>query len=222
MQSDGLSSDSERRRAQVKMLLDSRDWPALIEWARTVPGAFRILLSFQYERGELLCWRSIEGLAKIAEMRAIDDPGAIRQLLRHLFWSMNDESGGIGWTAPEAIGEILRNVPVLLEEFGPILCSFLRESPFERGVHSALSRIITLKPKLFAGLRADLIQSLNDPDQSIRGFALLALKGIGPRSPDMPATALLSDHAAFFAYDWEAGTMKSLTVSEITRQFFET
>ncbi len=41
-------------------------------------------------------------------------PEFVRGHLRRLFWLLNDESGGIGWRAAEAIGEILRARPAPL------------------------------------------------------------------------------------------------------------
>jgi hypothetical protein len=35
------------------------------------------------------------------------DMESARVIMRRLMWSLNDESGGIGWGAPEAMGEIV-------------------------------------------------------------------------------------------------------------------
>ena len=46
---------------------------------------------------------------------------------RRLIWSLNDESGGIGWGAPEAMGEILARSEKLSCEFYCILLAYIRE-----------------------------------------------------------------------------------------------
>ena len=48
-----------------------------------------------------------------------------RILLRRIMWNLNDESGGIGWGSPEAMGEILCQNSKLAEEFKSILFSYL-------------------------------------------------------------------------------------------------
>ena len=40
-----------------------------------------------------------------------------RIVMRRIMWNLNDESGGIGWGSPEAMGEILCQSPELALEF---------------------------------------------------------------------------------------------------------
>jgi len=40
--------------------------------------------------------------------------------MRRLMWNLNDESGGIGWGNPEAMGEILACHEALANEYAPI------------------------------------------------------------------------------------------------------
>ncbi|MEA3417440.1 MAG: hypothetical protein U9R02_15080 [Thermodesulfobacteriota bacterium] len=35
------------------------------------------------------------------------DMESARVIMRRLIWNLNDESGGIGWGSPEAMGEIM-------------------------------------------------------------------------------------------------------------------
>jgi hypothetical protein len=216
-----MEANTQQRKEQVRVLLKTRNMSALAEWAQNDRNIMRILMTYLYDRDETVYWRAIEGLATVATQSAENDMDSVRRILQRLFWSMNDESGSVGWHAPEAIGEILAKVPALIEEYGLILGSFMREEPFERGVHCALARIIPLKPEIFAGLKADLVQSLNDPDQSIRGYTLLALKGMGDRYIIMSAASLVNDHAIFSAYDWDTGTMKTKIVSDIAQELLK-
>ena len=82
----------------------------------------------------------------IGERGAVSDDRA-RELLRRLFWSLNDESGTVPFGMPEAIGEVLAVRVELQAEFLPILCSLayhperLQTGQIERGVFWALGRI---------------------------------------------------------------------------------
>ena len=41
------------------------------------------------------------------------DMESARVVMRRLMWNLNDESGGIGWSSPEAMGEIMDPFPGL-------------------------------------------------------------------------------------------------------------
>jgi len=69
-------------------------------------------MSLLFDRDKVICFRASEALGKVAAMEADKDLEPVRDLLRRLFWMMNDESGNTCWYAPEAIGEILYNVPI--------------------------------------------------------------------------------------------------------------
>ncbi len=83
------------------------------------------------------------------------DMEAARIVVRRLFWSLNEESGSIGWGAPEAIAEILVRHQGLADEFSAILVSFLtsdenhpRPPALQRSIQSALARIAWGRPEL--------------------------------------------------------------------------
>eukprot|EP00362_Geleiidae_sp_MMETSP1317_P000447 CAMPEP_0201284794 /NCGR_PEP_ID=MMETSP1317-20130820/84991_1 /ASSEMBLY_ACC=CAM_ASM_000770 /TAXON_ID=187299 /ORGANISM="Undescribed Undescribed, Strain Undescribed" /LENGTH=71 /DNA_ID=CAMNT_0047606373 /DNA_START=1077 /DNA_END=1289 /DNA_ORIENTATION=- len=50
-----------------------------------------------------------------------------RIVMRRMLWSMNDESGGIGWGVPEAMAEVMTCNKGLAEEYIHMLISYMRE-----------------------------------------------------------------------------------------------
>ena len=58
-----------------------------------------------------------EVVSKIAE----NDLEFARIIMRRPMLNLNDESGGIGWGAPEAMGEIMARSEKLAEEYHKIL-----------------------------------------------------------------------------------------------------
>lgn len=54
------------------------------------------------------------------------DMEAARIVMRRFLWSLNEESGGIGWGAPEAMAAILGASPSLRREYLHLLCSYMR------------------------------------------------------------------------------------------------
>jgi len=84
-------------------------------------------ISFLYSTDEQIKWRAVTVIgASVAKLADKDMEGA-RTVVRRLMWNLNDESGGIGWGSPEAMGEILARHQGLAEEYVHMLASYTRE-----------------------------------------------------------------------------------------------
>jgi hypothetical protein len=86
------------------------------------------LIGFFCHRDDLVRWRAITAAGALVARLAEADMEAARVIVRRLMWSLNDESGGIGWGAPEAMGEIMARHPRLAREYACILVSYLNEA----------------------------------------------------------------------------------------------
>lgn len=203
------------RKATVRNLLKTRDFDGLWEWADSMRNPQRTVLSLAFDQNELIRWRAIEAIGKLAARQADLDIEKTRDLIRRLFWLMNDESGGLGWHSPEMIAEILVNVPALIYEFSPLLVTYLREEPFERGTHFAIYRIASVDRKPFQGNAAELCESLRDSDPAIRGFAALALGAIRAKSYRSAIEKLRGDRNEVRIYDFDAGMLDEMTVEQM-------
>jgi hypothetical protein len=204
-----------QRKRTATELLRARDLTAIAEWARRDGRTKDTFVALLYEQDELLCWRAIEAIGRVAAVIAEADLEPVRGLLRRLLWSMNDESGTLGRRSPEAIGEILANVPPLIDEFGVLLPAFLWEEPFERGTHWAVARVARLRPEIYADRVDELMPSLQAEDPYIRGCAVLALGALGAGSSVGSAAALRDDRAGLRLYDFESGQMCETSVAEV-------
>jgi HEAT repeat protein len=208
------SSASDRKQA-ARDLLQRHDLEAVRVWARTDRNPMRTLTSLLFDDDPLTRWRALEALGVVAGIEAARNLGRPRRQIQRLLWLMNDESGGICWQAPEAIGEILFNAPDLIPDFGPILPSFFVEEPFERGSRWAVARVAVLDPPLFKDVLDELRGSLTDPDPYIRGYSTLALYAIqGHECPHVFDTLADGDDE-FEMYDYASGELKTTTVGEI-------
>ncbi len=83
------------------------------------------LFSYFYNKDELIKFRSISAMGLLGSRIAHRNMEKARIVLRRIMWNLNDESGGIGWGSPEAMGEILSLSPELAFEFKSILFSYL-------------------------------------------------------------------------------------------------
>ena len=174
---------------------------------------FRILQPLLHHPDPVLRWRAIEAMGIVAACKAETDIEAVRDLIRRLFWTMNDESGNLIRTAPEAIGEILFRIPGLIPEYVPNLTGFLREEPFERGVHFALARLAAKNPGAVEPFAGEFIPSLSDPDPYIRAYASFILKKLS--KSEMIPEKLGLEGKKLEIYDFDSGQIVEIGAEEV-------
>lgn len=105
------------------------------------PAEWRRLWRFLYHADEAVRRRAAGAFGRAVARWSGGRPERAREVLRRLFWAMNEESGSVCWGAPEAAGEILRHRPELCEDFVPLLVSLLPDPALRRGVLWALARL---------------------------------------------------------------------------------
>jgi hypothetical protein len=151
-----------------------------------------------------------------------------RVFVRRLMWHLNEESGAIGWGAPEAMAEILARHEGLAREYHRILLSYIREfdkdctfidhPPLRRGAYWGVARLAQARPDMALAAVLDLTAGLWDCDPESRGLCCLGLTLLRPEeTPEMYAgfQALAGDAHAFDLY-WD-GELKPVRVSELAR-----
>jgi len=208
-----------QRRFEVRRFLERGDLDGLVAWARTVSDAPSLLVGKTVDRDELLRWRAIEGLGRVCgDIAAEGQLEKVRGIVRRFLWLMNDESGGIGWSGPEAIGEILVNVPELVPEYGRIVASFVDESPFGPGAHWAIARFASFVDGELDDMKGRLLESLCSDDPSERANGLLALAELWPRKAQVQARRLLDDQASFRSYEFRGAGCTDRIVGNVARE----
>jgi hypothetical protein len=125
---------------------------------------------------------AVAALGWVTAELARTDLEAARDVVRRLMLTLTEESGGIGWGSPEAIGEILARHQGLAAEYASILLSYAREMedgnylehvPLQRGVQWGLARLAEASPELLIAEEAPacLRPHLQSEDAAIRGLA---------------------------------------------------
>ncbi len=160
------------------------------------------LISFFYNPDELVKWRSITAIGSVVSDLAGNDIESARVIMRRLMWSLNDESGGIGWGAPEAMGEIMAKNQQLADEYSSILLSYINESGnylehaiLKRGVLWGLGRLAYARPQLVKPATHFLIPYMLSEDSFHRGLAVWTAGALDPK-PIIPFLKdLITDNA---------------------------
>jgi hypothetical protein len=196
-------------RRDAEALLRAPDFEdRLADWHRfPARRVLRPLFALLSSAEDLVRWRAVRAMGLVATRLADEDLESGRVVMRRLMWSLADESGGIGWGAPEAMGEIMANHEGLAREFAHVLVSYVRgdevrldEGPLLRGAIWGLGRLGEARPRLLEGCLPHLEPFLRSGDPALRGLATWALARMGGALPPARARALLEDEAEFSLY----------------------
>jgi hypothetical protein len=129
---------------------------------------------------------------------------AARIVMRRFMWSLNDESGGIGWGAPEAMAEIMTQHQKLADEYGHMLVAYMREDGFylelpqlQQGLMWGLARFAMVNPNLLKAKNVVnyLLPYLDSNDPAVRGQAAWALGLLQAREATESLEKLVHDPA---------------------------
>ena len=191
-------------RKLVRSLLESPDFEEALKRTDIAPKKMiNALLCFLFETDEAIRWRAVRGVGITVSAIARKALEPARTIMRRLIWSLNDESGGIGWGAPEAMGEIMAENEALAREYYRILVSYIDENgnvlgndELERGVMWGIDRLAQKRPELLREWTGPVLAQLKSPDPVKRGLALRTLlfleAGPHPVSPLLSAAANLA------------------------------
>ena len=177
---------SIREKRRITKLLGSSNIEDVIEELRQLPVSKVInpLIGALCSNDEFVRWHAVTALGPIISDLADRDIEAARVVMRRFMWSLNDESGGIGWGSPEAMGEIMACHQGLAEEYTHVLVAFMREEGFflelemlQRGLMWGLGRLAQVRPALLRVRDAVpyLLPYLHSPDAEVRGLATWTL-----------------------------------------------
>jgi HEAT repeat protein len=96
-----------------------------------------------------------------------------------LYWSLNDESGGIGWMSAPALGEIGRRAPQLLSQCVRPLVRYLDEPFLLPGALWAIGRLAPAYPAETREVVPEVALRCSSTDPSVRAHAAHALGQVG-------------------------------------------
>jgi HEAT repeat protein len=197
---------------KILSILRSDDFQSGLEELVRLPGrqAINPLFSFLLHGEEQVRGRAAFAMGVVVEAMAQTDMEGARVIMRRLMWSLNEDSGGIGWGAPESMAEILVRHDALAQEFGPIFLSYLNERGnfleyeiLQRGLLWGLARLARGRPLLVKPAAADLGKYLGSGDATVRGLAAWSVGVLRADKLRNEVAALLSDDSEvrFFLED---------------------
>ncbi len=172
-------------------ITEIRRWPA----RQAVNPLFLLLCSMD----ERIRWNAVTLMGAVVCTLAEQELESARVVMRRCMWNLNDESGGIGWGCPEAMGEIMARNSDLAEQYRCILLSyiqpdgnFLEHEDLQRGALWGVGRLAHARPSLLKGAAPYLYPFMQSDNGILRGLAVWA---VGPLSEknSVPMLKALSD-----------------------------
>ncbi len=175
---------------ELLRLLGQGSLPPLLNYISSIPPKKLVspLIRSFYKPDGVERWLAIRVFGKVVAAISSREMEQARVIMRRLMWSLNDESGGIGWGAPEAMAEAMAQNGALAKEYARILLSYVAEDgnfleylPLRRGALWGLYRLAEARPEIFREIEAWKIlkKYLSDADAESRALAILALSYSG-------------------------------------------
>lgn len=166
---------------EVENLLRKRDFQRLLELCETHRHYWQEVRYRLYDLDEVLRWSAIETVAKL--MKQWWDAGneeKVRIYIRTLFWSLNDESGGIGWSSAQTIAEIIAINPVLIAPYGSMMISHcIDEPPLLKGCLWGIGRMGGLIGGSLKAFKDEILEVFTGDDVDVLGTAAWAMGEVG-------------------------------------------
>ena len=191
------------KREIKKLLLQDNFDRGLADVAAMPPRrAVNPLFSFLCSTDDTLKWRAVTAMGVVVDRLAESNIESARVVMRRLMWHLNDESGGIGWGCPEALGEIMACNEKLADEFWCILISyaqpegnFLEHETLQRGLLWGIGRLAHARPQLLRDSANCLQPFLRADDPHLRGLAAWAAGALCHKSNKTLLDKLAADHS---------------------------
>jgi tRNA 2-thiouridine synthesizing protein E len=152
---------------------DRGDYPPCSSWSS--PGGRRGRWCPALRPDELVRWRAVSALGHLAGAH----PDLARPLVTRLLWTLNDESGGIGWMSAPALGEIGRRAPALLRDAVRVVVHYLDDPTLLPGVLWSIGRLAPAYPDETREVLPELVRRFSSSDPAVRAHAAVALGQVG-------------------------------------------
>ncbi len=200
---------------EVKEFLQGQKYDELFRNSTSARKLSGILTSLTYDKKDVIAWRAMEAIGLLSGEIAKTDPEHVRNTVGRLLWMIRDESGGIGWSVPEILGEIVRNNRKLCADIAPIVASFHEELMLRTGVMWAVGRIGAMDEDFNRHAVPIVTRYLDAPDRTCRAYAAWAAGQLNASGAAAVLEKLISDTGQVFFY--EKGELVKKRVGEIAK-----
>ncbi len=181
---------------------------------------------------ENIKWHAVSVFGKIVSNISLVDGEASRIIMRRFLWSLNDESGGIGWGAPESMAEIMVHSPLLFREYHHMLLSYMKKDGPEHFQDGNYLELPQLQAGLLWGIGrigiayrtvlnekqvvSDVLPYLKSSEKNVRGIAVWALTNLNPEPAKVALSDLCTDESEVTLY--LDGIFNKTTIGQLAKE----
>ncbi|NLI28724.1 MAG: hypothetical protein GX423_01465 [Nitrospiraceae bacterium] len=206
-ESEGKGAEKVISKKELIALLDEAAFDEIGRRSAGDKNVIKYLIAASYDKDNVRTWRAIEAMGHVARHARVD---VVRETTRKLLWSMTDESGGIGWSAPEMLGEIVRANPLEYCDLVPLIWHCQDEDLFRAGALWGLYRAAQTGREYVIPVVAELDKLAEDPNPAVRGYVALLADAVDWPGKGALFQKLLNDSSEFSLY--RAGMLDRLAV----------
>ena len=143
-------------------ILKSDDFEKNLSKIHDLPGqkTINILFSFLCSAETEIKKRAVRAMGELVARIADEDLEGARGVMRRLIWSLNEESGWIGWGSAEAMGEIMARNDTLAHEYHNMLISYITEGD-NYLLYDKLRAEVVVGLKRLAEVRPELVKEVD-------------------------------------------------------------
>lgn len=116
-------------RKQLHHFLEQEDFDKRLNEIHEFPTqkTLNALFAFLCSPDKKIKNNAIIAMGEVVSTIAENDIESARDIMRRLLWSLNEESGWIGWGSAEAMAEIMARNDALAQEYHKFLISYISE-----------------------------------------------------------------------------------------------
>lgn len=166
---------------RVGELLRQREYSLLVEYCKRDRRFWQAVRHRLYDLDEPVRWAAIEMVANVMEQWwGAGQEEKVRNYIRTLFWSMTDESGGIGWNSPQTIAEIIVHIPEIIDPYGSMMIAHtIDEPPLVKGGLWGIGRLGKRIAESVAFFQNRIFELFKSNDPEILGHLAWAMGEVG-------------------------------------------
>lgn len=196
-------------------------------------GVIHHLFSALCSTHEICKWHAVTGFGIVVPAVAAKNLENARIIMRRFLWSLNDESGGIGWGVPESMAEVMVKSDTLFMEYVHMLVSYLRgdgpellqdgnylELPaLQQGLLWGVVRLLGSRKDamLKLGVEEDLFHYLESSDPRVRALAVWSLVRCGSNISHQAIQRVMDEDLQITVYLEER--LHEITLSQLVRKW---
>lgn len=181
------------------------------------------LMGLLFDPDELVKFRAVDSIGYAASIIAEKNIEKVRIIMRRLMWTLNEESGGIGWGSPEAMAAIAADSKKIYDEFAKIIISyidplspsFLDHKELHPGIAWGIGRLGEKNKKTGELASYMLKKIILDTDPRIRGLGVWACGTCKISEAANTLEQLIKDKSEFLIY--RNRELKKLTIAEAAK-----